>query len=278
MYLLENGELQAKIAQEPFELISLTKNGQEYIYQQNSSWKKSWPICFPIVGKLIDDQYWYRNQVYKMTGHGFFRSITKWELLEHSATKLVVKYDGDDFLAIYPFRFCLKVTYELTTTGLINTVEVINLSNDDLPYNFGWHPAFKVNPNVGKVIFDQSSQVMEIPGGQFLGKELVGEVLTEFDIKSHDFDQGQCYAVFGHKLTTVKIEDDLRELEIVVKNYPNLLLWKVDNGAEFICVEPWDGHHDDYNFATTPFDEKPWINHLKRQENKTYQLVITIKK
>ncbi|WP_236681365.1 hypothetical protein [Spiroplasma mirum] len=54
--------------------------------------KKSWPICFPITGKLINNQYRYNGQTYSMNGHGFFRSITNWEVVEYSSTILTVRY------------------------------------------------------------------------------------------------------------------------------------------------------------------------------------------
>lgn len=81
MYILKNENLTAQISKNPFELVSLKKDGKEYVYQQDSTWKKSWPICFPITGKLINDQYRLDDKTYHMTGNGFFRAIADWKIV-----------------------------------------------------------------------------------------------------------------------------------------------------------------------------------------------------
>ncbi|WP_338963986.1 MULTISPECIES: hypothetical protein [unclassified Spiroplasma] len=40
MYILKNENLTAQISKNPFELVSLKKDGKEYVYQQDSTWKK----------------------------------------------------------------------------------------------------------------------------------------------------------------------------------------------------------------------------------------------
>ncbi|KAF0850301.1 MAG: aldose epimerase [Spiroplasma poulsonii] len=279
MYILKNENLTAQISKNPFELVSLKKDGKEYVYQQDSTWKKSWPICFPITGKLINDQYRLDDKTYHMTGYGFFRAITDWKVVTQTTEMLVVEYvAAKTFYDQYPFTFKLEVTYKLVGTELINKVKITNLDSKPLPYNFGWHPAFICDDHLGKIIFDQPQIVTHIPGGAFLGTTMTTEVKNEIGLDEYDFATGQCYALLNQTTEQVLIVDPIRVIRLTTKGYPNVLVWKCQNDAKYICVEPWDGHQDDVNYATTPFDQKPWINHLAPQATKEYLLQVELKK
>lgn len=78
--------------------------------------------------------------------------------------------------------------------------------------------------------------------------------------------------------TQVLIVDPTRGIRLITKRYPNVLVWKCQNDAKYICVEPWDGHQDDVNYNTTAFDQKLWINHLDPQATKEYLLQVELKK
>lgn len=279
MYFLKNKNLEATLSSDPFELISLKKAGKEYIYQQDSIWKKSWPICFPITGKLINNEYQLADKIYTMMGHGFFRAITAWKVLTYTADTLVVEYrTTKEFYHQYPFLFKLEVTYQLEANKLINKVKITNLDLKPLPYNFGWHPAFICDEHTGKIIFDNPQIITHIPGGTFLGSEMKKETNSQFLINQYDFTTGQCYALLKQTTNKVLIVDSTREISLTTKGYPNVLIWKCQNDAKYICVEPWDGHQDDINYQTIPLDQKPWINKLPSQQTKIYCLEVEFKK
>ncbi|WP_424526211.1 hypothetical protein [Spiroplasma endosymbiont of Glossina fuscipes fuscipes] len=168
MYILKNDNLEVQISKNPFELISLKKVVRNMFISKIVLEKKSWPICFPITGKLINDQYQLADKTYHMTGHGFFRAITDWVVVTQTTDTLVVEYVATKtFYEQYPFTFKLEVTYQLVGTELINKVKITNLDSEPLPYNFGWHPAFICDDHLGKIIFDQPQTVTHIPGGVF---------------------------------------------------------------------------------------------------------------
>nr|WP_245938592.1 aldose epimerase [Spiroplasma phoeniceum] len=260
---LKNKNLEATLSSDPFELISLKKVGKEYIYQQDSTWKKSWPICFPITGKLINNEYQLADKIYTMMGHGFFCAITAWKVLIYTADTLVVEYrETKEFYHQYPFLFKLEVTYQLEANKLINKVKITNLDLKPLPYNFGWHPAFICDEHTGKIIFDNPQIITHIPGGTFLGLEMKKETNSQFLINQYDFTTGQCYVLLKQTTNKVLIVDSTREISLTIKGYPNVLIWKCQNDVKYICVEPWDGHQDDINYQIIPFDQKLWINKL----------------
>lgn len=76
MTVLENHELIAKISSHGAESHSLydktTKT--EYIWQGDKTyWSWHAPICFPITGRVHNDEYIFENKKYALTVHGFAR-------------------------------------------------------------------------------------------------------------------------------------------------------------------------------------------------------------
>ena len=78
MVTLENEFLVVKAKSEGAELISIfsKKDNIEYLWQGNPNyWRFHAPICFPIIGSLIDDTCFVDNKPYNMTVHGFARDM-----------------------------------------------------------------------------------------------------------------------------------------------------------------------------------------------------------
>ena len=75
-YEIKNEYIKAKIKSFGAELNSLQKidDSLEYIWQGDKEfWARHSPILFPIVGRLKNDSYFYKNQKYNMSQHGFAR-------------------------------------------------------------------------------------------------------------------------------------------------------------------------------------------------------------
>ena len=75
-YEIKNEHIKVKIKSFGAELNSLQKIDEdlEYIWQGDSKyWNRHSPILFPIVGRLKNDSYFYKNQKYNMSQHGFAR-------------------------------------------------------------------------------------------------------------------------------------------------------------------------------------------------------------
>jgi len=68
-------------------------------------WNRSSPILFPIVGKLIDDEYIYEGKTYKIAQHGFARDMdfacTRSDVDEIEFTLNATK----ETFKMYPFLF-----------------------------------------------------------------------------------------------------------------------------------------------------------------------------
>ena len=75
-HTLENSFLTVVVDELGAELLSVTKEGKEYIWQGNSAyWPRRTPVLFPIVGSLKNKEFIHQGKVYPMNQHGFARDM-----------------------------------------------------------------------------------------------------------------------------------------------------------------------------------------------------------
>ena len=125
-YEIKNSFIKAEIKSFGAELNSLQKLDDstdetiEYIWQGNKDfWNRHSPILFPIVGRLKNDSYFYKNQKYNMTQHGFARD-KEFEIVKQEDDFIEFRLKSDEkTLEIYPFLFELFISYTLVKTKLI---------------------------------------------------------------------------------------------------------------------------------------------------------------
>lgn len=71
-YTIQDGILKVVISSKGAEVQSVKDrhNGYEYIWQANPKvWARHAPVLFPIVGRLVNDEYTYKGKKYHMTEH-----------------------------------------------------------------------------------------------------------------------------------------------------------------------------------------------------------------
>ena len=147
-YEIKNSFIKAKIKSFGAELNSLQKieNDFEYIWQADSQyWARHSPVLFPIVGRLKNDSYFYKDKKYSLSQHGFARD-KEFELIkkEDDFIEFSLKND-EETLKNYPFLFELNISYKLEKTKLIISYKVKNRSEDRLYFSIGAHPAFNIS-------------------------------------------------------------------------------------------------------------------------------------
>ena len=104
--------------------------------------RKIFTCTFPIIGKLKDDSYFYKNQKFNMSQHVFARD-KDFEIVEIRGDFIEFKLDSDtESLSIYPFLFELLISYNLERTSLLVSYKVVNKSKDNMLFSIGAHPAF----------------------------------------------------------------------------------------------------------------------------------------
>lgn len=170
-YEIGNGTVTARFQDHGAELISLRKNGTEYIWNGDPNyWGRHAPVLFPFVGQVWDKKYRYQGAEYPMGQHGFARDMDFEEKDQIRDSISFILRENRETLAKYPFRFELEIRYTLGKSGTASatvsesgsksaptdaaekkdilkdtlTVEWIvrNPNMDPLYFSIGGHPAF----------------------------------------------------------------------------------------------------------------------------------------
>ena len=277
-YEIKNEFIKAKIKSFGAELNSLQKIDEdlEYIWQGDAKyWNRHSPILFPIVGRLKEDSYFYKNQKYNMTQHGFARD-KEFEVIKNEADFIEFKLKSDEkTLEIYPFSFELYLSYKLKKNSLIISYKVINKSDDKMLFSIGAHPAFNwtLKEDEKKEDYFLEFENIKQTKRYFLNDK--GLVYNHEDLKIIDNKIALNEELFKNdalvfedsniKTLTLKNKNNKNFVKLNFENFPYLGVWSKPSGAPFVCIEPWFGVADDEN-SNQNFEDKKGIISLEKDE------------
>ena len=93
--------------------------GRELLWPGDAHvWSRSAPVLFPIVGKLVDNEYSYQGKTYSMNQHGFARDTSfSYEIKAADEIDFVMSATQATFVS-YPFCFELRINYKLEENTL----------------------------------------------------------------------------------------------------------------------------------------------------------------
>lgn len=276
-YEIKNEHIKAKIKSFGAELNSLQKINEdlEYIWQGDSKyWNRHSPILFPIVGRLKNDSYLYKNQKYNMTQHGFARD-KEFELVKNEADFIEFRLKSDEkTLEIYPFSFELYLSYKLEKSSLVISFKVLNKSDDKILFSIGAHPAFNwtLKENEQKEDYFLAFEHIKDTKRYFLNDK--GLVCKYDDLKIIDNKIALNEELFKNdalvfndlniKEVSLKNKNNDNFVKLNFHNFPYLGIWSKTSGAPFICIEPWFGVADDEN-SVQDFEDKEGLISLKKE-------------
>ena len=248
---ISNFFLSAQINIKGAELFSLKslKTNQEYIWEGDPKhWGKHSPVLFPIVETLKDNSYFYKDQEYNLSRHGFARDSV-FEVIQSSENQVVFSLKASEATKkVYPFEFELHLTYTLLDTKLELKYTIINKDSVAMPFSIGAHPAFALPKNFESYVLEFEAQ--ETLTCFALENDLVSD--SKFEIKLEDKKLPLQYATFENDALIIKalqskeitiLDRNKPSLKVTFNDFNNLGIWtKV--GAPFICIEPWLGYSD----------------------------------
>lgn len=252
-YVLQNGNITAKVESYGAELRSVVKDGCEYLWQGDPAyWAGQAPVLFPICGRLVEGKYTFEGKTYEMTLHGFAKR-TEFAVASHTDTKIVFTLsETEATLAEYPFPFTLTVTYALVGDEIRSSLTVKNTGDGILPFTLGAHPGFRVPLDEG----DFSDWRIRFPGGaspdQLIfsatcfntGKKRAfplfgGDTLP---LRHEMFDNDAIFLSRVPERVRLESEKSSRFVEMTYPDFPYLGLWhKPKSDAPYVCIEPWCG-------------------------------------
>jgi len=279
---IANGQLSATIRDMGAELVSLKKDGKEYMWNGDPAfWGKHSPVLFPVVGTLKNNTYIHNDKEYSLTRHGFARE-RNFEIISQEDNKAVFSLKSDsDSHKVYPFDFELTLTYIINDNSLSIEYLVRNLSGDVMPFSLGAHPAFALNGNFEdySLYFNADESLTRYK----LQNDLVSDTTEVIQLKNGNLQLH--YSLFKDDALVIKQlssreitiqKNDRAYLTVRYHNFPHMGLWTKPE-APFICIEPWQGYADTPSNNGNLSDKEGVIN-LSAESIANFRIEIEIPK
>jgi galactose mutarotase-like enzyme len=248
------------------------------LWQKNDKlWNRFAPILFPIVGRLLNDQYTLNHESYGMRQHGFARDQV-FQVMEHSEDSITLRLtDNEQTRAQYPFAFELQVKYTLLQDTLEIEHRVTNLDSAELYYSLGGHPGFHIDGKLSAYYLDFGAdyavQQHLITGNYYNGKTKEIQLSRKFELSDD---------LFASDAIVIK-QPPFQSIGFGKINGPKLLTLHCDTwtavglwtkpGAPFFCIEPWWGWADALD-SSGNINEKEGIMSLASGSHSTHKYCI----
>ncbi|WP_234966860.1 aldose 1-epimerase family protein [Olsenella urininfantis] len=248
------GPLQAQVDSLGAQLMSLSYEGREHLWQGNARWwPRRAPVLFPIVGSLRNGQATSSAGGVRLGRHGLARGC-EFRLMgqEDSVLRYILASSARTREA-YPFDFELSLTFGLSERGLEQVFQVRNVGDVELPFVLGGHPAFNV-PVMDGEDFSQyrlefvrdwscSSPRIDTESGllDFSSRVTVleGESALPLAHELFDVDTLVLEQVPGRSVRLVGPAGHGVQLDF--EGFDYLGVWSAANSAPFVALEPWTG-------------------------------------
>ena len=296
---LKNSRFEAVLNTMGAEINSLksVKDGSEYVWTGDPSvWKFHAPVLFPHVGRIKDGYMEEGGKEYKLGCNGFARDM-EFILLRHDTVSAEFELTQNDYTADkYPWKFSLKVFYELTDKGLTFRSTVTDTDACEISFSLGSHTAFCCPRNTDpadtknsdyQIEFEKREPLIQVicVGDGFLGADkdgiapstqLYGEKEAGIiPLTDQGFGNGHFFTAFTSDWVGLRNKKTGQLVKVNTNGYPYLMVWQNKGEPRFACIEPWYGTPDpdvtDHNW-----ENKPALITLKHGESFTADQSITI--
>lgn len=285
---ISNGIITLEVAEKGAEMMSVKKDGGEYLWQGNPEfWSGRACNLFPICGRLTDGKYTYKGKTYEMILHGFAK-ISDFVLKEQTENKLVFSLkSNEEIKKIYPFDFEYTVTYILDGNKINTEYNVTNLGNETMYFAFGGHPGFNVPLNGEGKFEDYYVEFAEATNprklifeGCYMSDKTEPFALVNgvrLNLMHNLFDDDAIFLTNVSKKVTLASDKSQRS---VIVEYPNMQyvgFWhKPEAEAPYVCIEPWMSVPAYYN-VIDDLETKRDMTKLEAGKSFKNNIMITIK-
>ncbi len=220
-------------------------------------WAGRAPLLFPIVGMLAGGQYRTDGASFALPRHGFARG-QRFAVANTGPAGATFRLTANaQTLGVYPFQFELDVDFAVEEASLAVTSWIRNRGARDMPASLGYHPAFAWPLPYGEnraahfIEFenDEPAPIRRLDGNGLLLPQRFATPVANRRLMLRDelftndaliFDQLVSRSVtYGSEVGP--------RIAVSFPGVPYLGIWSKP-GANFICIEPWQGITDPQGF------------------------------
>lgn len=280
--------LSARINPLGAELWSLTdREGRQYMTDADPAfWTGHAPLLFPIVGALNGGRYRLGKATYALPRHGFAR-MRHFDCIAQTGSEAHLRLTADDETRkAFPFAFALEMAFVLEGWSLRMTATVANRGEDPMPFSFGYHPAFAwplpgIAPKPAhRIVFAESEpqpiRRLDGPTGLVLPDPQPTPV-ADHDL-APDAALFEADAIIWDTLHSRSLTYGApggARLDIAFPDTPMLGIWQKP-GANYLCIEPWQGIADPVGYAGD-FRDKPGVVILPPGKERSFRMDVTVR-
>jgi galactose mutarotase-like enzyme len=233
-------------------------DGRQLQWQGNPAvWAGRAPILFPIVGMLVGGQYRTDGQTFALPRHGFAR-VRRFAVTEAGSASATFRLTADaQTLAVYPFRFALDVCFAVQDRTLSVSSWIRNCGERDMPASLGYHPAFAWPLPYGQdrathfIEFeaDEPAPMRVLDSNGLLRPQRLASAVQNRRLALRD-ELFSADALIFDQIVSRRVTyggEVGPRIAISFPGIPYLGVW-TKPGANFICIEPWQGVTDPEGF------------------------------
>ena len=282
LYSIENEHMRVVISDLGAEMreILLKKSGESIMWTGDPAlWSGHAPWLFPVIGRLKDDYYTFQGQRYDMPMHGFARKRTFSAVGAAGDAVCFELTDSPDTLAVYPWRFALRVGYRLRGERLEITCTVRNRDDKPMFYSLGAHPGFLCREG-DRLCFDSLNEL--ICHRLTADTHLLKSESTVVSLDGHALvltgSLFEADAMLLEKpdvagVTLQRVEGAFVRLEF--DKVPWLGVWSkpAGGGLRYVCLEPWLGVDDPVD-SNHDIEHKEAVQSLAAGEEAAFNLAV----
>ena len=279
--------LTADVSLSGAELVKLaSSDGQDLLWSGNPAiWKGQAPVLFPVIGMLNGGGYNYNGHRYEMPKHGFAR-MSLFKVRDATASSVTLHLAASQATRkTYPFEFILTLMFVMTDSTLCITAKIENRGDRDMPFSFGFHPAFRWPLPFGgerashRIVFErkETAPIRRIDADGLLTEEPHPTPVESRTLRLEDSLFEDDALVFDrlHSRSLLYGAPGMQNLAITWRDLPDFAVW-TKPGADFICCEPWQGFADPVGFDGDIRD-KPGIVILAPDTSRSFSVAIALR-
>lgn len=231
--------------------------GIEYMWQGDPKyWSGRNPTLFPMVGSTWDKKLHIDGKEYETGNHGFCRR-SEFTCVSHTKNEVIMELkDSESTLKEYPFRFTLRVRYELEGRKLTITYTIRNDNERTMPFNFGLHPAFNCPLQEGEKFEDYHIAFSNNETFDWLNTHIEDKAVMELDREA----LAATIIITDPRSSETSLTNGEHGVTVSNTGYKWLAYWSPN--APFVCIEPWHSHTD-FEKTEVPFEEREGTQFLE---------------